>query len=87
MQKKVFDDVVSGVADLGKSIKVAPGTESDSQMGPLISDEQFGKVLNYLSTGQSDGAEAVIGGDRFGDRGYFVQPTILTKTSPEMRRA
>jgi phenylacetaldehyde dehydrogenase len=84
VQKKVFDDVVSGVADIAKSIKVAPGTEHGSQMGPLISDEQFGKVLNYLSTGQSDGAEAVTGGDRFGDQGYFVQPTILTKTSPEM---
>jgi phenylacetaldehyde dehydrogenase len=84
VQKKVFDDVVGGVADIANSIKVAPGVESGSQMGPLISDEQFGKVLNYLSTGQSEGAEAVTGGDRSGDQGYFVQPTILTKTSPEM---
>jgi len=84
VQKQVFDDVVSGVSDIAKSIKVAPGTESGSQMGPLISDEQFGKVLNYLSTGQSDGAEAVTGGDRFGNQGYFVQPTVLTNTSPQM---
>ena len=84
VQKDAFDDVVSGVADAAKSIKVAPGTEPDSQMGPLISDEQFGKVLGYLEEGQKDGAKAVAGGDRSGDRGYFVQPTILTDTTPDM---
>src|SRR5690348_32271 len=45
VQKGVFDDVVSGVADIAKGIKVAPGTDPEAQMGPLISDEQFEKVL------------------------------------------
>ncbi len=85
VQKQVFDDVVSGVSDAAKSIKVAPGTESDSQMGPLISDEQFEKVLGYLQSGKDAGADATVGGDRFGDRGYFVQPTVLTNTSPDMK--
>ena len=85
IQKEVFDDVVAGVAEIGQSIKLAPGTDPEAQMGPLISDEQFGKVLGYLDSGRSDGAEAVIGGGRGGDRGYFVQPTILTKTNPNMK--
>ena len=85
VQKQVFDDVVSGVSDAAKSIKVAPGTEPDSQMGPLISDEQFEKVLGYLQSGKDAGAQATVGGDRFGDRGYFVQPTVLTDTSPDMK--
>jgi phenylacetaldehyde dehydrogenase len=84
VQKGSFDDVVSGVAEAAKSIKVAPGTEPESEMGPLISDEQFGKVLGYLEEGQKEGAKAVAGGDRSGDRGYFVQPTILTDTTPDM---
>ena len=54
-------------------------------MGPLISDEQFEKVLGYIDSGRNDGAEAVIGGGRQGDRGYFVQPTILTNTNPDMK--
>ena len=45
VQKGVFDDVVAGVAEAAKKIKVAPGTDPESQMGPLISDEQFQKVL------------------------------------------
>ena len=85
VQKQVFDDVVSGISDVAKSIKVAPGTEEDSQMGPLISDEQFEKVLGYLQSGKDAGAEAAVGGDRFGDRGYFVQPTVLTNTSRDMK--
>ena len=85
VHKQIYDDVVSGVADIAKSIKVAKGTDADAQMGPLISDEQFGKVLGYLDSGREQGAQAVVGGDRLGDRGYFVQPTILTDTSNDMQ--
>jgi phenylacetaldehyde dehydrogenase len=85
VQKPIFDDIVAGVADQAKKIKVAPGTDPDAQMGPLISDEQFEKVLGYLDSGRGDGAEAVVGGGRSGDRGYFVQPTILTNTSSDMK--
>jgi phenylacetaldehyde dehydrogenase len=84
VQKDSFDDVVAGVAEAAKSIKVGPGTKDDSEMGPLISDEQFEKVLGYLNEGQQEGANAVAGGDRSGDRGYFVQPTILTDTTNDM---
>jgi len=85
VQKQIFDDVVSGVADAAKSIKLAPGTDPEAQMGPLISDEQFGKVLGYLDSGREDGAKAVTGGKRSGERGYFVQPTVLTDTNPNMK--
>ncbi len=85
IQSKIFDDVVAGVAEQAKGIKLAPGTDPEAQMGPLISDEQFEKVLGYLNSGQEAGAEAVVGGDRQGDRGYFVQPTILTNTSNDMK--
>jgi phenylacetaldehyde dehydrogenase len=85
VQKQIFDDVVSGVADVAKGIKVGPGTDPDVQMGPLISDEQFEKVLGYLHSGHEAGAESVIGGGRAGDRGYFVQPTILTNTNNDMK--
>jgi phenylacetaldehyde dehydrogenase len=84
VQKEAYDDIVSGVAEEAKSIKVGPGLEPDTQMGPLISDEQFGKVLGYLESGRGQGAETVVGGGRWGDRGYFVQPTVLSNTSPDM---
>jgi phenylacetaldehyde dehydrogenase len=85
VQSKAFDDVVAGVSEIAKSIKVGVGTDPESQMGPLISDEQFGKVLGYLDSGREQGANAVVGGGRSGDRGYFVQPTILTDTTNDMK--
>jgi phenylacetaldehyde dehydrogenase len=85
IQKGIFDDVVNGVAEVAKGIKVGPGTDADVQMGPLISDEQFEKVLGYLDAGHEAGAESVVGGGRHGNRGYFVQPTILTNTHNDMK--
>jgi acyl-CoA reductase-like NAD-dependent aldehyde dehydrogenase len=55
------------------------------QMGPLTSAEQHEKVLGYVSCGLDVGARAPIGGGRVGDRGYFVEPTVLTDTTPDMK--
>jgi phenylacetaldehyde dehydrogenase len=85
VDKRVFDDVVSGMSDEAAKIKVGPGDQPDTTMGPLISDEQFEKVLGYMQSGLEAGAQAPIGGNRVGDQGYFVEPTILTDTSPDMK--
>ena len=80
-----FDEVVSGVSEIAKSIKLGPGMDSGTQMGPLVSDEQFQRVTGYLEAGREAGATAVAGGGRFGDKGYFVEPTVLTNTTPDMK--
>src|SRR5579862_2009039 len=85
VQQGRFDEVVDGVAEIAKSIKMGPGMEPGTQMGPLVSDEQFRRVTGYLESGKSDGATALTGGGRFGDKGYFVEPTVLTNTSPSMK--
>jgi phenylacetaldehyde dehydrogenase len=84
VQSKAYDEVVAGVSEIAKNIKVAPGTDPDSEMGPLISDEQFEKVLGYLNSGQEAGAKASTGGGKAADRGYFVQPTVLEDTTNDM---
>jgi phenylacetaldehyde dehydrogenase len=85
VQEDRFDEVVDGVAEIAKSIKLGPGMEPDTQMGPLVSDEQFRRVTGFLESGRADGATAVTGGGRFGDRGYFVEPTVITNTRPDMK--
>ena len=80
-----FDDVVGGVAEIAKSIKVGDGFSADTQMGPLISGEQLAKVTGYLESGRADGAEVVTGGARLGEQGYFFEPTVITKTKPDMK--
>ena len=84
VQEDRFDEVVAGVAEIAKSIKLGDGMDPDTEMGPLVSDEQLQRVTGYLESGKHDGASALSGGSRRGDRGYFVEPTVLTNTSPEM---
>ena len=84
VQQGRFDEVVDGVAEIAKSIKLGPGMEQDTQMGPLVSDEQLRRVTGYVDSGMAEGATALSGGGRHGDRGYFVEPTVLTNTHPEM---
>lgn len=85
VEQSVFDDVVNGVADAAKKIKLGPGMDPDTQMGPLVSDEQLNRVCGYLNAGKNEGAEALCGGQRRGDKGYFVEPTVLTKTTSKMK--
>jgi len=85
VQAARFDEVVDGVAEIAKSIKLGSGLDPSTQMGPLVSDEQFRRVTGYLESGKTDGATALAGGGRFGDRGYFVEPTVLTNVRPDMK--
>jgi phenylacetaldehyde dehydrogenase len=85
IEREVFDEVVQGVSNEARKIKVGPGVDAETQMGPLISAEQHDKVLGYLSGGLEAGAHAPVGGGRVGDRGYFVAPTVLTDTTPDMK--
>ena len=56
-----------------------------TEMGPLVSDEQFNRVTGYIKSGVDQGAQVLAGGNATGDHGYFVQPTVLAKTTPEMK--
>jgi len=85
VEKSMFDDVVNGVADRAKKIKVGPGFDPETSMGPLVSEEQLNRVCSYLESGLSEGAEAVVGGHKRPGAGYFVEPTVMVKTNPSMK--
>jgi phenylacetaldehyde dehydrogenase len=82
--KRVFDRLIQGVADRAGKIRVGHGLDPQTQLGPLVSDEQFKRVTGYLEAGRQQGAKVVTGGSRVGDQGYFVQPTVLTDTNSDM---
>jgi phenylacetaldehyde dehydrogenase len=84
VQQGRFDEVVDGVAEIAKSIKLGPGMEQGTQMGPMVSDEQMRRVTGLVDSGIAEGATALSGGGRHGTRGYFVEPTVLTNTRPDM---
>ena len=85
VEDKIFDKVVEGVSESAKKIKVGPGMNADTTMGPLVSEEQFRRVRSYMEAGLNEGAKAVVGGKTVGNRGYFVEPTVLVNTKPTMK--
>jgi phenylacetaldehyde dehydrogenase len=85
VENSIFDKVVEGVAEHAKKINVGSGLDPATDMGPLVSAEQLNRVCGYLESGFSEGAKAVVGGGRHGDKGYFVKPTVLVNTNDKMK--
>jgi phenylacetaldehyde dehydrogenase len=85
VEEKQFDKVVGGVSDIASKIKVGPGMDASTEMGPLVSEEQLNRVCGYLESGFAEGAKATAGGSRHGDKGYFVKPTVLVNTNDKMK--
>ncbi|MBV9230127.1 MAG: aldehyde dehydrogenase family protein [Chloroflexi bacterium] len=85
IEQDIFDQVVEGVAEEAKKIKLGSGFDPTASMGPLVSDEQLNRVCGYLESGYSQGARAVVGGKRAGDTGYFVEPTVLVDAKQDMK--
>lgn len=80
IERKVFDDVVAGLINEARRIRVGPGF-SDAHIGPLVSAHQLDRVQGYINRGRQEGAEIVTGGERLGgelESGYFLEPTIFT---------
>ena len=85
VHEKVFEKVAEGVSEAASRIRLGPGLDETTDMGPLVSDEQLARVTGYIESGKAEGAKVLVGGERHGDEGYFVKPTVLTGTRPEMK--
>jgi len=79
-----FDEIVGGVSEAAKALKVGPGMDPATEIGPLVSTIQRERVMSYISQGLADGAEAMTGGHALDTSGYYVEPTVFTNTNPDM---
>jgi acyl-CoA reductase-like NAD-dependent aldehyde dehydrogenase len=90
VQRKGHDELVARLIERAKGMRVGPGV-SDPDMGPIISKKQLEMIEGYVKIGQSEGAEVTAGGTRPSDpalgKGFFFQPTLLDRVSPDMRVA
>jgi aldehyde dehydrogenase (NAD+) len=90
VQADLFDEVTRRLADYAREAKVGPGLDPETEFGPLVSAEQYERVVGYIDSGLEEGAEAVAGGRPDGDGangGYFVSPTLFTGVRDDMRIA
>lgn len=85
VQREVFDQVVEGVAAAARAITVGDGFAEGAHMGPMVSQEQHEKVLGYIRGAVEAGAVLAAGSaDAPLERGYFVQPTLITSVTEDM---
>ncbi|MBC2778605.1 aldehyde dehydrogenase family protein [Parasphingopyxis marina] len=82
--KDIFDQLVEGVANAAQKWRVGPSLAPDSQMGPLVSDEQHKRVMDYIDQGKKAGASIATGGEALGPNGYYVSPTVMVDVNPDM---
>jgi aldehyde dehydrogenase (NAD+) len=87
VEEKVHDEFVARMTAKAKSRKVGDPFEAGIEQGPQVSQEQFDKVMGYIAAGNKEGARCLTGGKRFGERGYFVEPTIFTDVRDDMKIA
>jgi acyl-CoA reductase-like NAD-dependent aldehyde dehydrogenase len=84
VQKDQYDEVVAGLVEAAGRARLGPGLDPDTQLGPLISAEQEERVRGYIESGKAEGAELVTGGNKRGDDGWFVEPTLFSATRDDL---
>lgn len=91
LHESLHDAVLARVAERVRQIRPGLPTRFDTQMGCLVNQAQFDKVMRYIEWGQADGARLVCGGARSADpalaRGLFIEPAVFADVSPDMRIA
>ncbi len=83
VQKDQLAEVVSGLVSYAQQVKLGNGLEQDTEMGPLVSEDQQKRVLNYISNGIEEGAKVLVGGGKT-DKGFFVEPTVFVDVEEDM---
>ncbi|KRB80666.1 betaine-aldehyde dehydrogenase [Sphingomonas sp. Root710] len=90
VQRSIQEEFVERMSAFAKGLKVGDPLDADTKLGPLISERQLSRVLEYVGIGSSEGADIATGGNRLSGalgKGYFVEPTVFDNVSNTMRIA
>jgi acyl-CoA reductase-like NAD-dependent aldehyde dehydrogenase len=85
--EKIADEFIERFTQKTQKLKVGDPLSEDTDVGPLVNSKSLENIEEMVTDALEAGAEALTGGERKGDKGYFYSPTILTKISPKMRIA
>jgi coniferyl-aldehyde dehydrogenase len=87
VQEGIYDEFVKKAVEAAQNWKVGDPFDATSNMGPQVDKAQFERVLKYIEHGKSEGATLLTGGKPTGDKGYYIEPTIFTDVTEEMKIA
>jgi aldehyde dehydrogenase (NAD+) len=84
VEDKIHDKFVDRLAEINKGRKLGDPFDTATEQGPQVDKAQFDKVMHYIDSGKKEGAKLLTGGKRFGDRGYYIEPTLFVDVKDEM---
>jgi aldehyde dehydrogenase (NAD+) len=87
VEAKAYDEFVEKSVARAKKRKVGDPFDPTSEQGPQVDDVQFEKVMSYILAGKTEGASLVAGGNRVGNRGFFIEPTVFADVKDDMKIA
>jgi aldehyde dehydrogenase (NAD+) len=87
VEEKAYDEFVEKSVARAKRRTVGDPFDTKTEQGPQVDDAQFDKVMSYIDSGKREGASLLCGGERVGDRGYFIQPTVFGDVQEDMKIA
>lgn len=87
VQEGIYDEFVRRTVEHAKKRKVGCPFESNTQQGPQVDQVTFDKIISYIEYGKEDGAKLEIGGKRWGSEGFFIEPTVFSNVTDDMRIA
>jgi aldehyde dehydrogenase (NAD+) len=87
VEEKCYDEFVEKSTKRARARVVGDPFDANTEQGPQVDQTQFDKVMSYISAGKNEGAKLTCGGERVGDKGYFVKPTIFTDVKDNMKIA
>jgi aldehyde dehydrogenase (NAD+) len=87
VEEKIHDELVDRLVKKAKGQKLGDPFDPATTQGPQVSQEQADRVMGFIEAGKQEGAKLLTGGRRFGDRGYFIEPTVFDGVKDEMKIA
>jgi aldehyde dehydrogenase (NAD+) len=87
VEENVHDLFVDKMLRKAKTRKVGDPFDPETEQGPQVSQDQYDKVMGYISAGKNEGAQMLCGGNRVGKKGYFIEPTIFSGVTDQMKIA
>jgi aldehyde dehydrogenase (NAD+) len=84
VEQAIYDEFVEKSAIRARARVVGDPFDAKTEQGPQVDQAQFDKILGYVGKGQEEGARLVCGGNRVGDKGYFIEPTVFADVRDEM---
>src|SRR5436189_5809818 len=87
VEEKAYDEFVDRSVARAKKRTVGSPFDTKTEQGPQVDQDQFNKVMSYIDAGKQEKAKLVAGGNRVGDKGYFIEPTVFADVQDNMKIA